>query len=80
MRTCLPHIFEDTGVKEKMDSFLSLAASIAKLMDATCDFVPWDATTSEANVRRVRRLPSTGTTPHTLVPVAPDNTWITRGQ
>lgn len=56
MRTCLPHIFEDTGVKEKMDSFLSLAASIAKLMDATCDFVPWDATTSEANVRRVRRL------------------------
>ena len=56
MRTCLPHLFEGIGVKEKTDSFLSLAASIGKLMDATCDYVPWDATASEANIRRVRRL------------------------
>ena len=43
-------------MKEKTDSFLSLAASIATLMDATCDYVPWDDDASEANVRRVRRV------------------------
>ena len=43
-------------MKEKTDSFLALAASIGKLMDTTCDYVPWDATTSEANIRRVRRI------------------------
>jgi hypothetical protein len=56
LRTCLPHLFEGLGVKEKIDSFLSLAASIATLMDAICDYVPWDVETTEANVRRVRRV------------------------
>ena len=43
-------------MKEKTDSFLSIAASIATLMDATCDYVPWDDDASEANVRRLRRV------------------------
>jgi hypothetical protein len=56
LRTCLPHIFEGIGVPETMDRVLKLASSIAEIMDATCDYVPWDATTSAANVERVRRL------------------------
>jgi hypothetical protein len=56
MRTCLPHLLEDVGIEAKMDSLISLCASLSTLMDLTCDYVPWNTSESEANQRRVQRL------------------------
>jgi hypothetical protein len=51
LRTCLPHILEGVGVQEKMNALIEVSATIAALMDATCDFVAWDSTVSAANRR-----------------------------
>lgn len=56
MRTCLPHLLEDVGVKSKMDAIVKLTSSLATLMDATCDYVAWDDVVTKANRRRLRRL------------------------
>jgi hypothetical protein len=56
LRTCLPHVLDGVGVPESIDALINVASSIAELMDASCDFVPWDDTTSKANRRRIQRL------------------------
>jgi hypothetical protein len=39
-----------------MQALIDIVGSIATLMDATCDHIPWDEDASKANRRRVHRL------------------------
>ena len=56
MRTSLPHLLDEMGVEEHMESLIRLGGSISALMDATCDYFPFDDSTSHANRQRMHRL------------------------
>jgi hypothetical protein len=56
LRTCIPHLFEDIGMTEQTECFLSICESLALLMQGTCDYVPDDEMSSAENRSRLRQL------------------------